>query len=440
MTDIASTTGSMRRATVLKELSANWQPLAGCALGIFLGCVHSYSIGAFLEPVARELGRSIAEILGWSLCWSIGCVLMAPATGYLSDRFGAKRVAITALVLLLFVAFGTALWVRSLTGWYISAALNGIAASGAGGIAFGRLVSVLFERGLGTALGIMSTGIGMGALVAPRAMQAIIDAHGWRTALVSQSILLAATIPVLLWLFRSVRPRSSTTPRSGPPEVGHPLGVVARTPVFWLMAVGALFYGVCVGGVQVNLMLYLGSEGIDRSQAATLIGVYGVATVLGRLLTGLIIDRIGFHVGLLMTLMLAIEGGSFVLLSLGGASLAMPALILFGFVVGAEADCLAYLVNRLFGRRFFSSIFGVLGIMMLYTGTGIGPGLFDLTRQATAGYTTALLVWTLLAAIGAAAFLLVARTPYLAARTSSSDGTTRTRPFGPSSTTKQAHL
>ena len=59
-----------------------------------------------------------------------------------------------------------------------------------------------------------------------------------------------------------------------------------RLPVFWVLAAGTVLYGLCAGGMAVNLIPYLTSEGISRTEAATALGLLGVSTMAGRFLTG----------------------------------------------------------------------------------------------------------------------------------------------------------
>lgn len=395
---------------VLAELRANWRPLAACIIGVFLGTLPSYAIGAFLEPVSRELGMSLTAVLGWSLCWSIGIVAAAPVAGYLSDRYGARRIALIALLALVIALAWSAWGVAGQVGWYVSGAAIGIAVAGIGGITFGRIVSTLFERGLGTALGLMSTGVGLAAVFGPRSMQAIIDGYGWRVALAVEAGLIVVLLPLIArWL-------TSTTASSAVlTGEGQTLAQAVRRPVFWLLALGTLLYGLAVAGVSVNLMPYLADQGMTRAAAAGAVGLFGAATVAGRLMTGIIIDKAPIHAAAIIAIVLVMEAGAFVALALLGTAVLAPALFAFGFAVGAEVDCLAYLIARFFGRRHFSSLFGMLGIVALYIGTGTGPAFYNLTREALGAYPPALVVWAVMAIVSAIAFVATIRTPFFIA-------------------------
>lgn len=381
-------------------------------LGICFGSVPAYSLGAFIQPLSEEFGWSVTQITGWMLSWSIGAIISAPIAGHLADRIGAKGVSLVSLTLLAAVLATTGLAVKTLPQYYFSGFVIGAVVSGTSAITYGRIVSSLFTAGLGTALGLMSTGIGASAIIGPRLMQAIIDSYDWQTAYYVLAAFPVIILPLLaLWLREGHR--EDMVADRAPKGEGYTLAAAMRMPVFWVMSVGSLLYGICVGGVSVNLMPFLATEGLSRAEAASALGLFGFATISGRFLTGIIIDRVRIHASVLMAVVLAAEAGAFVLLAYGGTGVALlVALPVFGFAVGAEADCLAYCAVRIFGRRNYGSIFGILGIVMLYIGTGVGPVLFSLAQEASGSYAVAFNIWTVLALAAAPLFLWVARIPF----------------------------
>jgi len=400
------------RMSIGQEFRRSWKSMIGVVLGICFGSVPAYSLGAFIQPLSEEFGWSVTQVTGWMLCWSLGAILSAPLAGYLADRVGAKGVALVSLSLLAIVLAATGLAVETLAHYYMSGFAIGAIVSGTSAITYGRIVSSLFSAGLGTALGLMSTGIGASAIIGPRLMQAIIDAYDWRTAYFVQAAFPILILPLLAaWLREGHHVHK--TPRLAAKGEGHALAAAMRMPVFWVMSLGSLIYGICVGGVSVNLMPFLATEGLSRAEAASALGLFGFATVTGRFLTGIIIDRVRIHASVLMAIVLTAEAGAFLLLTYGGTGAALLiALPIFGFAVGAEADCLAYCTVRIFGRRYYGSIFGILGIVMLYVGTGIGPVLFSLAQQMSGSYAFAFNIWTGLALSAVPLFLWVSRVPF----------------------------
>jgi len=391
------------------EFVRSWRAMLAVILGMWVSAIPSYSIGAFIGPVSAEFGASLTQVTGWSLAWSFGCVLSAPVVGAIADRVGARRVILTALASLTAALLAVSSLTKDLTGFYVGALALGAIGAGTSAITYGRVVNSRFDLGLGTALGLMSVGLGLGAVFGPRLMQAIIDSFGWRQAFAALALLPLAVLPLLVaWL----REGSSATGRELVSSDGATRGEAMRRSVFWVLAAGTILYGVCVGGVSVNLIPFLTSDGLSRADAASAAGLFGAATVVGRLFGGMIIDRARVHVAILLAIVLVAEAAAFVMLGLGGGTYLIPALLVFGVSVGAEADGLAYCTIKIFGRRCFGSIYAVLGIVMLYIGTGIGPVLFNATRDWLGSYQLAFYVWAGLALMAAPLFASVVRVPF----------------------------
>lgn len=395
---------------IIAELCGAWRVMAAILLGMCVGAIPAYSIGAFVMPMADDMDWAVTEVVVWSLTYAMGVVAASPFVGILADRFGARRVALGGLLLLSAVLFATSQMPRSLLLLYASGFGVGIASVGTSAIPYGRVIAGIFDRGLGTAFGLMSCGIGLAALIGPRLMQATIDSESWRTAFLVAGLLPLLAAPLIwFWLNPAPRVRGTGTHAAPMQQTGHTLACAIRLPVFWVLAAGTVIYGVCAGGVTVNLIPYLTSAGFSRADAAGALGLLGVSTIAGRFGTGIIIDRFQLNAGLFMMGALLLQSLSFLVLAFAPGSFALLAIMVYGLTLGAEADCVAYATAKLFGRRFFGSIFAIVGHAMLFIGTGIGPVLFSLTRDFGGSYMISLQVWAMLGLAALPLFLIIAR-------------------------------
>jgi MFS family permease len=394
------------------EVSRDWATILAALIAICVSTLPTYAFSVFMEPLSAQFGRGRTAIAAWSLFWSVGCIVAAPGVGLLVDRVGARPVLLVALPVFGTVLLGVSTLTSSLPLLFAGAVAIGAATMGVSAITCGRLIASRFNRGLGTALGLMSSGIGVSAMLAPMVMQRVIDAHGWRWGFGAMAAAAYIALP-LVWILTAGGPARPSFPAAA--HAGHSLPTALRSPTFWWLALATFGFGVCVGGANINMMPYLAEAGFSRSVAAGLLGLYGIFTVTGRLLTGVMLDRISLHVAVTMAGVLTGLAVVFLVLGLGPLPLVVAALAMFGFAVGAETDCLAYCTVKLFGRRSYGAVYGVLGIGALYIGSGVGPILFSAAAAAFGSYAMSFALWSLLALSAAIIFLVAARTPYLGA-------------------------
>ena len=396
------------------EIARGWRIILATIIAIFICILPSYSFSVFVGPLSKAFNKGPAEITIWMFCWSAGCVCIAPFVGAIADKLGARRVLLAGLPIYGLTLIGTAMFTPTFTMLLVFAALVGATSLTVSAIIGGRLISRYFDRGLGTALGLMSSGIGLGAIFGPSILQRLVDAHSWQFG---YQVMAAATFIAwpILW-FLTIPPAAEVKrTEAAAPAIGFTLKEALAKPLFWAMAVGSLAFGVAIAGPAVNMVGFLTSTGMTRAFAAGLMGGYGLFTFAGRTLTGIAIDRIPMHIGKVMTLVMTVMGASFLLIGFGGQVGILAGIAVLGFFVGAETDCLSYCTVRVFGRRAFGSIYAVLGIVMLYIGTGTGGFLFASTVGAMGGsYHVAFAVWAGIAALSGGLFLVAARAPYLA--------------------------
>ena len=81
------------------ELSKNWLLLLAASIGVVCSSIvlPFYSIGALVVPITDEFGLSRAEFQ-LNLLFSTGAgVITAPLVGWLLERVGIRRIALSGL-------------------------------------------------------------------------------------------------------------------------------------------------------------------------------------------------------------------------------------------------------------------------------------------------------------------------------------------------------
>jgi MFS family permease len=392
--------------------------LLASALGSGAGVavLMAYSVGSFIGPLAAEFGWSRAAIAAAPTFYAIVTVFVGPLVGALADRHGARPVALVSQ-LLLAAAFTALSQLRAPIGWlYAGYAL--LAALGAGTlpIIWSRAITGWFVHSRGLALGFSLIGTGLIGAALPSLVNALVERFGWRGAFLGLAAMpLLVGMPLAVWFFREppedLQRRASRG--SGVADAvtadSFSFGEAVRSFGFWQMSLAFMVVAIAVSAVLSHTQSLLVDRGISAATAAALLGLFGLAISLGRLVSGYLLDV--FRGPWVACGMFAMPALACVLLLTSGTSLWLSgaAIVLVGLAGGAEHDIAAFFTARYFGRMHFSAIYGLL--YALYgLGGGFGPLLAGAVFDATGSYDQAL-VGGMFVFVIAAALIGSLRTP-----------------------------
>ena len=174
---------------------------------------------------------------------------------------------------------------------------------------------------------------------------------------------------------------------------GMTLGEAVRTPAFALMGCSILLASAALTGVVPHMVLLALDRGFSKGDAAITASVYGLSTVLGRVVAGWLADR--FAVPRVAAAFFGLSMAGFALAGVFGAVAGMPLLVFLSLMIGlgfgAESVVIARLIMRVFGHRAFGAIYGwLLGAFLV--GASIGAPLFGFGHDAFHSYGVALFV------------------------------------------------
>ncbi len=359
-----------------------------------LGTMLGYTFGIFAKPLTAVFHTDRASIALAVSIMELLSVVGAPGAGRLVDRYGARGVIVTSFALLASCLAALSFVGPPLWHFYALYALAGFLGAATIPVTYGRVVANWFDRKRGLALGIASTGVGLGAFLMPSFVQFLIDERGWRVAyqgLAAVTVLIA--IPVVGFFLRSnpkefgLTPDGEErpfTPKLADPPPGMTLSEAIRTWTFWQLCV--LFFAVaaCVNGAIGHLAPMLTDRGLSGRSAAFATSLFGAASIAGRMGNGFMVDRFFAPRVILFPFAGAAAG---VALLWGGATgnHAYLAAALLGLAIGAESDVMPFLVSRYFGMRSMGELLGC--IFGAYTvGNAVGRYLFGVGFDATKSY------------------------------------------------------
>lgn len=346
-------------------------------LGYATSVIHIYGIGPYIAPVAETFGWSRTEVtFGLTLATlvqAVGGVFIGLAV----DRFGPRRFGVVGL-LLLSVAFsllGTA--DGSLAGWYLLWALIALVALPVQASVWTSAVASRFHASRGMAFAVTLCGASIAAALFPLMGTYAIARLGWQLAFAAQAgVWLAVAFPVIFLFFRGAydgtrgsAEKARPVPRDMP---GASLGEGLRSTVYHRLFIASLLFTFTIIALVVHFVSILTDRGADALGAAAIASLIGWFSLVGRLGTGFLLDRLPASLVGAAVFLLPVAGC--LLMLLGGTSFAVLALAsaLIGLTLGSEIDVVVFLVSRHFGLKNFGGLYGGL-LAALSIGTAVGP-------------------------------------------------------------------
>jgi MFS family permease len=402
-----------------------WWVVFGAVTGLFVcnGPVLGFTFGVFLKPIMADTGWQRSSV---SFALSVGGIFSAlavPVLGRMMDRWGIRCVMLPGLVvyaicLSLVGAISASFWIFTLV--FAVAEMTGAIQTPLG---YAKAISAWFDRRRGLALGIAMAGVGLGGSVIPQLANPLIERIGWRGAYASLALLtfLIAFPAVALWIRE---PRPGEGEQHVTFSAAELSGITSREAVglsrFWVLAAVFFLVALAINGTVAHVIPLLTDRGFSHDTATAIFGLFGLATLAGRLLAGYMVDRI-FAPHVASVFFLAPIAG-FVFLASAAGPLPAVGVVLFGLGLGTEIDLIAFMVSRYFGQRSFGELYGyffmVFGLGSSF-GRFLGGYIFDLTGSYNAAFIgagVALVIGILLVnRLGAYAYPVRHITPQLAA-------------------------
>lgn len=403
-----------------RNLSDRTRPaitVAGIALGLAVGFAPIYfaTISVFLKPISQEFGWGRGQASLGGVISMLGLAFGSLAVGRLIDRYGAMRVIVISITLM---SLGIAAQSRTGNSFQLFICLSlfiGIAGAATNPPGYMTILARIFDSRLGLALGLAGAGMGIGMIVTPMAAQSLISEFGWRNAylILSISSLVIGLLACTVISRRGVR-HEPISPSSRPVDVGQPTpsgrDAVINPSLVWRIGLMVLLVSVATIGVSIHMVSILLDSGWSPSEAASVASFSGVGVLLGRIVSGFLIDR--FQAGKVASIFFLAAASSVAVLAIDFSSAAIMfygAGALIGFSMGAEGDFLPFFIRRYFDLRSFGTLFG--GLFFFHSIGGVlGPYLFGLGFDTWHSYTLSL--WFAAGALCLAAILAVSLGPY----------------------------
>jgi MFS family permease len=380
-----------------------WRVVLASSTGVFVGfgSLVVYTFGIFLKPLAAEFSWSRE---GVSAAFGLAAMMVAvasPLLGYLFDRHRPLRVILPALTVYGIAFASLSLLTPHLWHLYATFVVLGIVGNGTAQMAYSRAISTWFEERRGLAFAVLMSGSAIGAMVWPPTAQKLEQLLGWRSAALTLGLLILVIGIPTVTVF--VRERPGTVPGRDVLAPGASLRDGLGSRVFWILVVVLFVSSIAQNGAITHMSALLTDRGVTASGGAIALSAMGGASLLGRLVTGWLLDR--FFAGRVSFVLLAIAAlGAFVLSGANSLPLGVLSAVLIGFGMGGEADVTPYLLSRYFGLRSFTTLYGLTWTAYAIAGA-IGPMIMGKAFDATGSYE-ALLVTLAIGTFSVGALML----------------------------------
>lgn len=365
------------------------------AFGYATSVIHIYGLGPYIEPISDSFQWSRTQVTAGLTIATLIQAVMAVPVGLAVDRFGPRILALLGICFSAsaFAFLGTA--TGSAAQWYGLWLLMALATLPVQATVWTSAVASRFTASRGLAFAVTLCGASVAQALFPFLAAQLIESYGWQRAFMLHALawfLLA--FPIIFFCFRSAKDAPpvgakttaitrETTPSADPTGADFMTGL--RSSIYIRLFVTSMMLTFAIVALSIHFIPLLTAKGAGATTAAAIASLIGIASIVGRLGTGVLIDRYrASHVGGCVFLLPALGALCLLYMGVDGAGPILAA-IFIGLTLGAEVDVIVYILTRHFGLRSFGALYGAL-LTALSIGTAIGPLVASQLYDRTGSY------------------------------------------------------
>jgi MFS family permease len=379
-----------------------WIILAALSAIYFFGVgTVVYGFSVIIPEIIKDMGWSRVDAsLGFSILVLVLGV-SGPVAAFFLRRLGAPKLMGIGGIIAMIGVLGC-YNMTSLFQYYLFMGAIAVGLALLGGVACTHTITNWFARKRALALGVFMSMGGLGAFFAAPVISLLVQSTGnWRNAWLAMA---AATLigSVVAVLFVRDKPEDMGTFMDGvdpslnsgataAPSRVHQTTVswevkdAVLTMPFWITVLAAALavFGFFV--VNSQGVLHLSDKGISPITAASAIGIIGMFGAGGRLLTGVLGDRLDPRY--LLSFGLALELVAIVLLIYANNELLTYACaVILGAGNGMAIVASPALVANYYGHKNYASLIGIHGMVVIVVGSS-GPIVAAHVFESIGSYT-----------------------------------------------------
>ena len=374
-----------------QEWKAGWKLVLTSFVGFLYFSAMFGSISVLIGPISAEFGWSRTLVSAGLTMSSLTTAVLSPFFGILIDRYGTRKLALPGLAVSAFAISSFALANGSPTQWLVLWAIYALVSLSVKTTIWTAAVAGVFDKARGLALAITLAGATAAHAIMPVLANFLVEDFGWRLAFVWIGFGGAGIALVLSYFFlfdvhdRQRMASSGGGPSARPNLPGLSLAQAWRDSALWRIGISIFVIMALTIGLLVHQIEILVEVGVTRTNAAWLASLAGAMGIVGKIVTGVLLDRMhGNWVGGI-TMTSAALAFAILLTSAQSTPLLIFAMLVNGYTAGAKLHIASYLTVQYSGMKNFGKIYGVI-TSMVSAGSGIGPVLAGVIYDATGGY------------------------------------------------------
>ncbi len=367
-----------------------WLTLIGTIITQFaLGSVYTWSL--FNGALSVKLDAPVSQVAFSFGLLSLGLAISSSVAGKLQERFGVKRVTMASGILLGLGFFLTAHSNNLMMLWLSAGVLVGLADGAGYLLTLSNCVKWFPERkGLISAFAIGSYGLGSLGFK-------FIDTQLLETVGLEKTFVIWGAIALVMIVFGATlmkdEPKQEVKTSNGVVEKDYTLAESMRKPQYWMLAVmflTACMSGLYVIGVAKDIAQSLAH--LDVVSAANAVTVISIANLSGRLVLGILSDKIARIRVITIGQVISLVGMAALLFAPLNAVTFFAAIACVAFNFGGTITVFPSLVSEFFGLNNLAKNYGVI-----YLGFGIGSICGSIIASLFGGfYVTFYVIFALL--------------------------------------------
>jgi len=379
-----------------------WVVVAACFLLTTVVFGVRYSFGVFFKSLENYFELTRTATSGIFSVYMVLCCAVAMLGGWALDRYGPR---IITLLMAVFTGLSLILTSQTSYPWQLFIYYSVLFAIGTGA-AYTVVMSTVsrwFDRKRGLALGIVSSGVGLGTVIIAPFATYLIARFDWRVAFIIIGLIAGLSIAFLAVVLKKDPAEIGTLPDGSMPYAGEAsvqngdedqlfsftLRQAMGTRSFWSLGIIWFLWSACLHFVLTHIVPHAIDLGVSAGEASLVLGLIGLVSIPARLIVGGVSDRVGRKASAVICALLQAAAMMWLIWSQDLWMLYLFAVV-YGIGYGGFDPPTLALVGDTFGLRNIGMVMGAL-VIGWGMGAAFGPAAGGFIYDVKGSYSIAFL-------------------------------------------------